>query len=145
MMRNASGDEWKYSVSMPYLEIYQEEVLDLREPFLHDLPIREDHNHHILAPGLMQKETTSFSGFERFLLPASTNMTVAVVDARNRGLPHVPYRDPKLTRLLQDSLGGTAHSVIRANITLEKRYYFDTLTSLNFATKSKQVLGEYIL
>ncbi|XP_077170691.1 kinesin-like protein KIF22 isoform X2 [Paroedura picta] len=213
MTRNSSGDEWKYSVSMSYLEIYQEKVLDLLEPSLHDLPIREDRNHHILVPGLTQKEITSFSDFESLFLPASANRTVAstklnqrssrshavllvwvsqtqgwppyarraaklclidlagsednrrtgnkglrlkesgaintslfvlskVVDALNQGLPRVPYRDSKLTRLLQDSLGGTAHSVIVANIAPEKRYYFDTLTSLNFAAKSKQVVNK---
>ncbi|XP_054849372.1 kinesin-like protein KIF22 [Eublepharis macularius] len=213
MTRNASGDEWKYSVSMSYLEIYQEKVLDLLEPSLHDLPIREDRNHHILVPGLTQKEITSFSDFESLFLPASCNRTVAstqlnqrssrshavllvwvsqtqgwppyarraaklclidlagsednrrtgnkglrlkesgaintslfvlskVVDALNQGLPRVPYRDSKLTRLLQDSLGGTAHSVIIANIAPEKRYYYDTLTSLNFAAKSKEVVNK---
>nr|XP_056719088.1 kinesin-like protein KIF22 [Euleptes europaea] len=213
MTRNASGDEWKYSISMSYLEIYQEKVLDLLEPSLHDLPIREDRNHHILVPGLTQKEITSFSDFESLFLPASANRTVAstqlnqrssrshtvllvwvsqtqgwppyarraaklclidlagsednrrtgnkglrlkesgainsslfvlskVVDALNQGLPRVPYRDSKLTRLLQDSLGGTAHSLIIANIAPEKRYYFDTLTSLNFAAKSKQVVNK---
>uniref|UniRef100_A0ACB8EW39 Uncharacterized protein n=1 Tax=Sphaerodactylus townsendi TaxID=933632 RepID=A0ACB8EW39_9SAUR len=213
MTRNASGDEWKYSISMSYLEIYQEKVLDLLQPSLRDLPIREDHNHHILVPGLTQKEIKSFSDFESLFLPASANRTVAstqlnkrssrshtvllvwvsqtqgwppyarraaklclidlagsednrrtgnrglrlkesgaintslfvlskVVDALNQGLPRVPYRDSKLTRLLQDSLGGTAHSVIIANIAPDKRYYFDTLTSLNFAAKSKQVVNK---
>ncbi len=35
------------------------------------------------------------------------------VDAKNT---HVPYRDSKLTRLLQDSLGGNAKTVMVANI-----------------------------
>ncbi|KAJ7314068.1 hypothetical protein JRQ81_005992 [Phrynocephalus forsythii] len=197
MTRNDSSDGWKYSVSMSYLEIYQEKVLDLLKPSLHDLPIREDRNHNILVPGLTQKEITSFADFESCFLPASCNRTVAstqlnqrssrshavlllrlclidlagsednrrtgnkglrlkesgaintslfvlskVVDALNQGLQRVPYRDSKLTRLLQDSLGGTAHSLIIANIAPEKRYYFDTLTSLNFAAKSKQVVNK---
>ncbi|XP_061446627.1 kinesin-like protein KIF22 isoform X2 [Rhineura floridana] len=213
MTRDASGDEWKYSVSMSYLEIYQEKVLDLLDPSLRDLPIREDRHHRILVPGLTQREITSFLDFESHFLPASSNRTVAstqlnhrssrshavllvhvsqtqgwppyarraaklclidlagsednrrtgnqglrlkesgaintslfvlskVVDALNQGLPRVPYRDSKLTRLLQDSLGGSAHSVIIANIAPEKKCYFDTLTSLNFAAKSKQVVNK---
>ncbi|KAE8577776.1 hypothetical protein XENTR_v10023044 [Xenopus tropicalis] len=65
-----------------------------------------------------------------------------VVDALNQGLPRIPYRDSKLTRLLQDSLGGTAHSVMIANIAPEQKYYFDTLTALNFAAKSKQIINK---
>ncbi|XP_029138896.1 kinesin-like protein KIF22 [Protobothrops mucrosquamatus] len=213
MTRDASEDKCKYSVSMSYLEIYQEKVLDLLQPTLRDLPIREDRNHNILVPDLTQRELTSFADFESYFLPASRKRTVAstqlnqrssrshavllvlvnqirdwptyshqtaklclidlagsednrktgnkglrlkesgainsslfvlskVVDALNQGLPRVPYRDSKLTRLLQDSLGGSAHSLIIANIAPEKKYYFDTLTSLNFAAKSKQVVNK---
>jgi hypothetical protein len=37
------------------------------------------------------------------------NVISALGDAARKAL-HVPYRDSKLTRLLQDSLGGTVHS-----------------------------------
>lgn len=65
-----------------------------------------------------------------------------VVDALNAGAAgRVPYRDSKLTRLLQDSLGGSAHSVMITNIAPEYRYYFDTFSALNFAAKSKQIVN----
>ncbi|TRY91596.1 hypothetical protein DNTS_021758, partial [Danionella cerebrum] len=65
-----------------------------------------------------------------------------VVDALNTGVGgRVPYRDSKLTRLLQDSLGGSAHSVMITNIAPEYKYYFDTFTALNFAAKSKQIVN----
>lgn len=65
-----------------------------------------------------------------------------VVDALNAGAGgRVPYRDSKLTRLLQDSLGGSAHSVMITNIAPEYRYYFDTFSALNFAAKSKQIVN----
>ncbi|XP_074920840.1 kinesin-like protein KIF22 [Chelonoidis abingdonii] len=216
MTREAScspgGEEWDYSVSMSYLEIYQEKVLDLLEPSQQDLLIREDRDRNILIPGLTERELGGFRDFERHFLPASRNRTVAstqlndrssrshavlvvrvarsqrapphrrrvaklclidlagsednrrtgnrglrlkesgainasrhvlskVVDALNQGLPRVPYRDSKLTRLLQDSLGGSAHSVIIANVAPEQHFYFDTLSTLNFAAKSKQVVN----
>lgn len=66
-----------------------------------------------------------------------------VVDSLNSGTAiRVPYRDSKLTRLLQDSLGGSAHSVMIANIAPEYKYYFDTFTALNFAAKSKLVVNK---
>lgn len=65
-----------------------------------------------------------------------------VVDSLNAGTGgRVPYRDSKLTRLLQDSLGGSAHSVMITNIAPEYKYYFDTFTALNFAAKSKQIIN----
>ncbi|XP_072312707.1 kinesin-like protein KIF22 [Eucyclogobius newberryi] len=66
-----------------------------------------------------------------------------VVDSLNSGtLGRVPYRDSKLTRLLQDSLGGSAHSVMITNIAPEYQYYFDTFSALNFAAKSKLIVNK---
>ncbi|XP_003961325.2 kinesin-like protein KIF22 [Takifugu rubripes] len=66
-----------------------------------------------------------------------------VVDSLNSGTAiRVPYRDSKLTRLLQDSLGGSAHSVMIANIAPEYKYYFDTFSALNFAAKSKLIVNK---
>ncbi|XP_020631801.1 kinesin-like protein KIF22 [Orbicella faveolata] len=65
-----------------------------------------------------------------------------VVDALNQGLSRIPYRNSKLTRLLQDSLGGTAHACMIANIAPERRFYADTTNTLNFATKSRTIINE---
>ncbi|KAG8507058.1 LOW QUALITY PROTEIN: Kinesin-like protein KIF22, partial [Galemys pyrenaicus] len=62
-----------------------------------------------------------------------------VVDALNQGLPAVPYWASKLTRLLQDSPGGSAHSILIANMAPERRFYLDTVSALNFAARSKEV------
>ncbi|XP_060067910.1 kinesin-like protein KIF22-B [Ylistrum balloti] len=64
-----------------------------------------------------------------------------VVDAINNHLPRVPYRNSKLTRLLQDSIGGSCHSVMITNIAPEERYYYDTYCTLNFASKSKKIVN----
>ena len=62
-----------------------------------------------------------------------------VVDALNDGSIRVPYRDSKLTRLLQDSLGGNASSLLIANLSPNFGHYLDTYNTLNFASKSKQI------
>eukprot|EP00057_Strongylocentrotus_purpuratus_P035137 XP_797841.3 PREDICTED: kinesin-like protein KIF22 [Strongylocentrotus purpuratus] len=64
-----------------------------------------------------------------------------VVDALNQRLPRIPYRDSKLTRLLQDSLGGSSHACIITNIAPEEKNYMDTYTTLHFAAKSKQIIN----
>src|SRR5699024_5221861 len=50
-----------------------------------------------------------------------------VVDALNKGLERIPYRDSKLTRLLQDSLGGNSCSLLIANIAPSSLYFLETL------------------
>ncbi|XP_077482008.1 kinesin-like protein KIF22 [Stigmatopora argus] len=66
-----------------------------------------------------------------------------VVDSLRSGAPtRVPYRDSKLTRLLQDSLGGSAHSLMIVNIAPEYEYCYDTVGALNFAAKSKLIVNK---
>uniref|UniRef100_A0A8C4R657 Kinesin-like protein n=2 Tax=Eptatretus burgeri TaxID=7764 RepID=A0A8C4R657_EPTBU len=64
-----------------------------------------------------------------------------VVDALNQGFTFVPYRESKLTRLLQDSLGGSAHTVMVTNLAPEQHFLFDSTSALNFASKSKLVVN----
>ncbi len=57
----------------------------------------------------------------------------------------VPYRDSKLTRLLQDSLGGRSYGVMIANISPSINHYQDTFNTLNFASKSRQIINKPVV
>uniref|UniRef100_A0A3B5L872 Kinesin family member 27 n=1 Tax=Xiphophorus couchianus TaxID=32473 RepID=A0A3B5L872_9TELE len=46
--------------------------------------------------------------------------------------PHVPYRDAKITRLLRDSLGGNAHTVMVACVSPSHHFIAETLNVLQF-------------
>ena len=52
---------------------------------------------------------------------------------------HIPYRDSKLTRLLKDSLGGNCRTVMIANISPAFAAYEDTLNTLKYADRAKQI------
>ncbi|KAL2895888.1 Kinesin-like protein KIN-7O [Bienertia sinuspersici] len=52
---------------------------------------------------------------------------------------HVPYRDSKLTRILQPALGGNANTAIICNITLAQVHADETKSSLQFASRALQV------
>ncbi|KAL8489358.1 hypothetical protein ACS0TY_025309 [Phlomoides rotata] len=52
---------------------------------------------------------------------------------------HVPYRDSKLTRILQSSLGGNANTAIICNITLAQVHADETKSSLQFASRALRV------
>lgn len=52
---------------------------------------------------------------------------------------HIPYRNSNLTRLLKDSLGGTARTTMIANISPAARSYEDTFNTLTYASNAKNI------
>lgn len=52
---------------------------------------------------------------------------------------HIPYRDSKLTRLLQDSLGGNTKTVMVANVGPADWNYDETLSTLRYANRAKNI------
>lgn len=56
-----------------------------------------------------------------------------------KGRTHVPYRDSKLTRLLQDSLGGNTRTTIIACVNPVEGQTHETINTLQFADRAKKV------
>eukprot|EP00736_Rhodelphis_marinus_P006981 Rmarinus@m.24104 len=52
---------------------------------------------------------------------------------------HIPYRDSKLTRLLQESLGGNSVTCMIATISPTDVNYAETLSTLSYANRAKQI------
>merc|ERR1711988_1006772 len=84
------------------------------------------------AVGERLKEATKIN----LSLSALGNVISALVDGKSI---HVPYRDSKLTRLLQDSLGGNARTVMVANIGPANYNYDETITTLRYANRAKNI------
>lgn len=61
------------------------------------------------------------------------------INALASGCSFVPYRDSKLTRLLKDSLGGNCRTVMVANISPSHISYEDTLNTLKYANRAKNI------
>uniref|UniRef100_U3JS97 Kinesin-like protein n=1 Tax=Ficedula albicollis TaxID=59894 RepID=U3JS97_FICAL len=84
------------------------------------------------AQGERLKEATKIN----LSLSALGNVISALVDGKST---HIPYRDSKLTRLLQDSLGGNAKTVMVANIGPASYNVEETLTTLRYANRAKNI------
>ncbi|KZP01048.1 kinesin-domain-containing protein [Calocera viscosa TUFC12733] len=59
--------------------------------------------------------------------------------ASSGGTTHVPYRDSKLTRLLQDSLGGNAHTLMLACVAPAEYNLAETLNTLKYAARARGI------
>jgi centromeric protein E len=57
----------------------------------------------------------------------------------NTATMHLPYRDSKLTRLLQPSLGGNAQIAIICTITPAVANLEETKNTLKFASRAKRI------
>ncbi|KAJ1520884.1 hypothetical protein ONE63_003967 [Megalurothrips usitatus] len=66
-------------------------------------------------------------------------LTAADGGGRAGGNRHIPYRDSKLTQLLQDSLGGNAKAIMIANIGPASYNYDESLMTLRYASRAKHI------
>ncbi|XP_016547589.1 kinesin-like protein KIN-12E isoform X2 [Capsicum annuum] len=205
----------KFTCRCSFLEIYNEQILDLLNPSSVNLQIREDIKKGIHVEDLTEIEVTSARDVMQQLLQGAANRKVAatnmnrassrshsvftcVIESKwesqgvthhrfarfnlvdlagserqkssgaegerlkeatniNKSLStlglvimnlvsisngkshHVPYRDSKLTFLLQDSLGGNAKTCIIANISPSSCCSLETLSTLKFAQRAKYI------
>jgi len=73
-------------------------------------------------------------------LLALGNVISALGDERKRrSISHVPYRDSKLTRLLQDALGGNSRTAMIACVSPAAASLEETLNTLRYANRAKNI------
>ncbi|TPP66401.1 Kinesin protein [Fasciola gigantica] len=77
-------------------------------------------------------------------LLALGNVISALGDKAKRGC-HVPYRDSKLTRLLQDSLGGNSRTIMIACISPSDCDFVETLNTLKYANRARNIRNRVIM
>ncbi|TDZ35209.1 Kinesin-like protein klpA [Colletotrichum trifolii] len=82
---------------------------------------------HSQAEGDRMKETQNIN--------KSLSCLGDVIEALGRGSGHIPYRNSKLTHLLQYSLGGNSKTLMFVMVSPLETHLRETLTSLRFATK----------
>ncbi|XP_021720602.1 kinesin-like protein KIN-12E isoform X2 [Chenopodium quinoa] len=214
-------EKYRFTCKCSFLEIYNEQILDLLNPSSTNLQIREDLKKGIHVENLTELEVTSARDVMQQLLQGAANRKVAatnmnrassrshsvftcviestwesqgvthhrfarlnlvdlagserqkssgaegdrlkeatninkslstlglvimnLVSISNGKSHHVPYRDSKLTFLLQDSLGGNAKTTIIANISPSSCCSLETLSTLKFAQRAKFIKNNAIV
>ncbi|PQQ14034.1 kinesin-like protein KIN-12E [Prunus yedoensis var. nudiflora] len=220
--KEAGRDEkLKFVCKCSFLEIYNEQILDLLDPSSNNLQIREDIKKGVYVENLKEVEVTSARDVMQQLIQGAANRKVAatnmnrassrshsvftciieskrecqgvthhrfarlnlvdlagserqkssgaegerlkeatninkslstlglvimnLVNISNGKSLHVPYRDSKLTFLLQDSLGGNSKTIIIANVTPSSCCSLETLSTLKFAQRAKFIKNNAIV
>jgi kinesin family member C1 len=92
---------------------------------------------HSQAEGDRMKETQNIN--------KSLSCLGDVIEALGRGSGHIPYRNSKLTHLLQYSLGGNSKTLMFVMVSPLEQHLKETLTSLRFATKVCLVFRGFIM
>ncbi|KAG1676987.1 Kinesin-like protein KIF3A [Nymphon striatum] len=84
------------------------------------------------ATGQRLKEATKIN----LSLSTLGNVIFSLVDGK---CTHIPYRNSKLTRLLQDSLGGNSKTIMIANIGPAEYNFDETISTLRYANRAKNI------
>ncbi|XP_058779630.1 kinesin-like protein KIN-12E [Vicia villosa] len=214
-------EKLKFTCKCSFLEIYNEQILDLLDPSSSNLQIREDSKKGVYVENLKEMEVTNARDVIQLLVQGAANRKVAATNMNrassrshsvftciiesqwdsqgvthfrfarlnlvdlagserqkssgaegerlkeatniNKSLStlglvimnlvgisngkshHVPYRDSKLTFLLQDSLGGNSKTIIIANISPSICCSLETLSTLKFAQRAKFIRNNAIV
>ncbi|XP_050086472.1 kinesin-like protein KIF21B isoform X2 [Anopheles aquasalis] len=64
---------------------------------------------------------------------------ISALGDKTKKVSHVPYRDSKLTRLLQDSLGGNSQTIMIACVSPSDRDFMETLNTLKYANRARNI------
>ena len=65
--------------------------------------------------------------------------------AKSNTATYVPYRDSKLTRLLQDSLGGNAHTMMIACVSPAEWNANETVNTLKYANRARNIKNRVVV
>ncbi|KYQ46666.1 Centromere-associated protein E [Trachymyrmex zeteki] len=160
---NVPGREFLLRVS--YLEIYNEKVNDLLDKNSIDLKVHEDINGQTIesreagagsdgAIQVSQLNMVDLAGSERARLTGATgerfkegrhiNLSLStlalVIKQLSESQDYINFRDSKLTRLLQASLGGNAMTVIICAVT--PAALDETQCTLSFASRARNIKND---
>ncbi|CAN0879039.1 Kinesin-like protein KIN-12D [Linum grandiflorum] len=165
----------QYNCKCSFLEIYNEQITDLLDPSSTNLLLREDSKKGVYVENLSEFEVQTVRDIIKLLaqkcfgmfcrqkssgaegdrlkeaksinksLSTLGHVIMILVDVANGKPRHVPYRDSRLTFLLQDSLGGNSKTMIIANVSPSVSCAPETLNTLKFAQRAKLIKNNAVV
>ena len=94
-----------------------------------------------LAGSGRPKEATLKEGIKINLSLSALDNVISSLSEGCKGV-HIPYRDSKLTRLLQDSLGGNTKTMMIAAISPTDCNFEETMSTLTYANWAKKIMNK---
>ena len=92
------------------------------------------------SEGTMAKETGQINK-SLFTL----GKVISMLSSKVSNEKYIPFRDSKLTMLLQDSLGGTSRALMIACVSPSEAYADETISTLNYATRTMNIKNKPII
>ncbi|KAI8920569.1 P-loop containing nucleoside triphosphate hydrolase protein [Entophlyctis helioformis] len=158
----------EFTVKVSFMEIYMERIRDLLNPAKDNLPVHEDKGRGVYVKGLLEVFVGSVDEVYEAMRRGQSSRVVAYTsgqdgchrpDARgakkiNKSLSalgmvinaltdgkssHIPYRDSKLTRILQESLGGNSRTTLIINASPSSFNEDETISTLRFGMRAKTI------
>lgn len=128
-----SHSVFSITIHMKEMTLDGEELVKIGKLNLVDLAGSEN----IGRSGAVDKRAREAGNINQSLLTLGRVITALV-----ERTPHIPYRESKLTRILQDSLGGRTKTSIIATISSASLNLEETLSTLDYAYRAKNILNK---
>ncbi|XP_006113236.2 kinesin-like protein KIF11 [Pelodiscus sinensis] len=128
-----SHSVFSVTIHMKETTIDGEELVKIGKLNLVDLAGSEN----IGRSGAVDKRAREAGNINQSLLTLGRVITALVERA-----PHIPYRESKLTRILQDSLGGRTKTSIIATVSPASVNLEETLSTLEYAHRAKNIMNK---
>jgi hypothetical protein len=92
------------------------------------------------ASGKLMKEGISIN---KGLL--NLGLVISALTKESGGSSHIPYRDSKVTRILQDSLGGNSRTTMIACVSPAESNYEETMGTIKYASRARNIKNKPIV
>lgn len=73
------------------------------------------------------------------------NVISALTEDKKGGKQFIPYRDSKLTRILQDSLGGNSRTTMIACVSPSESNHEESLSTIKYASRARNIKNKPIV